>query len=488
MPQPRCPILGSLALVILGATTTAAQTPSNQTPAAPAQAPVQRPLNPTQEVAGEQPEGPSIPVGPAQLRIGGYLGVTGFYRSTNDGGGIGTNFGSIPYGDTRQGNLSESRLSAQGSRITLRVDADFPPEEQGKPGQRPRFRKLAGYFEMDFNGSIPNTIAVTSTSAGFRLRHAFAEVQYRDSFYMGVGQAFSLMTPLKNQISIWPSDVELSQAIDTNYLAGMVWGRIPQFRLTWRPSTAFNWAVSLENPEQQLGNSLVTYPACCSNDLAAQYNAGTAQLSVPNLLPDFQTRVAFNTPQLHVDAGGVLLAFRHKRAPYQSGDDFRTVGGGANINGSVRLTPTFKVLGQFAFGPGIGRYIGGLVPDVTFDADSSIDPLNTTSWVAGVERSLGSWASIAGYYSGVDTDNQTATDTDGTFIGFGFPGSSNTNNKSIQELTLTASLLSFNSTNRGSAQINLQYSWLERKPWDSGSGRSSASMHMFFAQIRYNLP
>jgi hypothetical protein len=484
----RARIAGSLAAVLLAATVTAAQTPSNQTPAAPAQAPVQRPLNPTQEVAGEQPEGPSIPVGPAQLRIGGYLGVTGFYRSTNDGGGIGTNFGSIPYADTRQGNLSESRLSAQGSRITLRVDADFPADEVGKPEERPRFRKLAGYFEMDFNGSTPNTIAVTSTSAGFRLRHAFAEVQYRDSFFMGVGQAFSLMTPQKHQISMWPSDVEMSQAIDTNYLAGMVWGRIPQFRLTWRPSTQFNWAFSLENPEQQLGNSLVTYPACCSDDLEAQYNEGSAQLSVPNLLPDLQTRVAFNTSQLHVDAGGVLRVFRHKIAPYQSGDDFRTVGGGANLNGSVRLTPTFKMLGQFAFGPGIGRYIGGLVPDVTFNADSSIDPLDTTSWVGGVEWALGSRASIAGYYSGSDTDKQSATDTDGTFIGFGFPGSSNANNKTIQELTLTASLLSFRSPNRGSAQINLQYSWLERKPWESGAGPSSASMHLFFVQVRYNLP
>ena len=97
---------------------------------------------------------------------------------------------------------------------------------------------------MDFNGTVPDTVAVTSTSVGFRLRHAFAEVRYGDSFYMGAGQAFSLMTPQKDQISLWPSDVEMSQAVDTNYLAGMVWGRIPQFRLTWRPGKRFNWAFS----------------------------------------------------------------------------------------------------------------------------------------------------------------------------------------------------------------------------------------------------
>src|SRR5262245_57052804 len=133
-----------LAAVISFGTPALSQTPPAQTPPASEQQPVQRPLNPTQEVAGEIPEGPSLPVGPAQLRIGGYLGLTGVFRSTNGGGGTGTGFASIPYKDELQGNVSETRLTAQASRITIRVDADFPEE-------KPRFRKLSGYFEMDFN-------------------------------------------------------------------------------------------------------------------------------------------------------------------------------------------------------------------------------------------------------------------------------------------------------------------------------------------------
>ena len=57
----------------------------------------QQPANPTQEIAREQPEGPALEIGPARLRIGGYLGVTGIYRSTNSGGGTGTSFASITY-------------------------------------------------------------------------------------------------------------------------------------------------------------------------------------------------------------------------------------------------------------------------------------------------------------------------------------------------------------------------------------------------------
>ena len=180
----------------------------------------QQVANPTQEVAKEQAEGAALAVGPARIRLGGYLGVTGIYRSTNSGGGTGTNFGAIPYADTVQGNVSEARLSAQSSRISLRVDADFPEPET-------RFRRLSGYFEMDFGGSTPGAAAVTSTSVGFRLRQAFAEVQYGRTFFLAAGQAFTLMTAQKDQISIWPSDLELSQAVDTNCLAGMIWSRTP---------------------------------------------------------------------------------------------------------------------------------------------------------------------------------------------------------------------------------------------------------------------
>src|SRR5262245_25857076 len=55
---------------------------------------------PQQEIAGREPTGPAIPVGPARLRIGGYLGLTAIYRSTNVSGGTGTNFNSIPFENT----------------------------------------------------------------------------------------------------------------------------------------------------------------------------------------------------------------------------------------------------------------------------------------------------------------------------------------------------------------------------------------------------
>lgn len=452
--------------------------PASAQPASTQATPAQRPHNPAQEVARDEPEGPAVDLGPAKLRFGGYVGVAGIYRSTNSGGGPGTAFATIPYDDTLRGNVSETRLTGQGSRLSLRVDAPFPEA---------RFRALSGYFEMDFAGAVPGNIAVTATSAGFRLRQAFADVQYGESFVLSVGQAFSLMTPAKRHLSVWPSDYEMSQAVDQNYVAGLVWERVPQLRVTWRPSSKFNWAASVENPEQQIGGGLVVLPACCADDIAAQYNTGGDALNVPNLMPDFVTRVALNpTAAIHVDAGGVVRVFRHTLSPYDQ--MFRAVGGGAGVNASVAATSGTRLIAQYAFGSGLGRYIGGLVPDVAFDASGDITPIPVTSWVAGVEQVLTPRISLAGYYSGVHADDTWVVDTDGRNIGFGFPGSSNAVNKTIDEVTATVSYLAVRTDNRGSAQVNFQTSWLRREPWSQGNGPDSARAFLFFAQVRYNLP
>jgi len=438
----------------------------------------QRPHNPGQEVAGGQPEGPALDVGPAQLRVGGYLGVTGIYRSTNSGGGPGTNFGTIPYDDTLPGNVSETRLSAQSSRLSIRVDAPFPEA---------RFKSLAGYFEMDFSGATPGNIAVSSSSAGFRLRQAFADVRYGDSFALAAGQAFSLMTPPRQELSIWPSDYEMSQAVDTNYLAGLVWDRAPQVRFTWRFSPQVSWAVSVENPEQQIGGAAVVLPDCCADDIAVQYNTGEQALAVPNLMPDFATRVAWNpTPAIHLDAGGVLRVFRHTVAPYDR--DFKATGGGVSLN--ARATPArgTRLIGQVASGAGLGRYVGGLAPDVAFREDGSIAPVRSTSWVLGVEQALSPRISAAGYYSGVAVEGTYFVDADGGLIGYGFPGSANAANRRVEEATATVSYQVVRTDSRGSAQLNVQTSWLHREPWSAGTGPDAARALLFFAQLRYNLP
>jgi hypothetical protein len=452
----------------------------------PAETP-QRPLNPTQEVAREVPEGTPLQVGPAALRFGGYFGLTGIFRSTNSGGGAGTSFGSIPYDDTVQGNVSEARLSSQASRMTIRADADFPDAAKDDlTGRQPRFNRLSGYLEMDFNGATPGTVAVTGSNYGLRLRHAFGEAQYANRFVIAIGQAFSLMTPAKDQLSMWPADVELSTAVDMNYLAGLIWDRAPQLRFTWRPSRTFNWAFSAENPEQQIGRG-IALPACCATDIGEQYNTGSEELSVPNAVPDLATRVAFNRGSaVHLDVGGVLRVFRHKVAPYD--DSFRDIGGGGSVHVRVNATPETKLFLQTAFGSGLGRYIGGLVPDAVFREDGSISLIGATSWVGGLEQKVGPAYSLGAYYSGVTADANYSVDATGHYIGFGFPGSAASNNKRIDQITGTFGWQVVNSPSRGSVQLAVQTSRLSRTRWDHRTGPKSADAVMFLSQLRYNLP
>src|SRR5262245_23760885 len=146
LPDPRWRFLAMRAslvpwLLVLTASSAAAQTQTTPPP---------EPINPTQEVAGEKPTGPAIIAGPTEIRIGGYLGLTGIDRPTASGAGPGTSFASIPYDATVDGNVSETRLTAQGSRLSIRINAAPAPDRA----------TLAGYFEMDFAGSVPGNVAV----------------------------------------------------------------------------------------------------------------------------------------------------------------------------------------------------------------------------------------------------------------------------------------------------------------------------------------
>ena len=111
--------------------------------------------------------------------------------------------------------------------------------------------------------------------------------------------------------------------------------------------------------------------AGCASDLDAQYNTGSDELHVPNLMPDIVSRVGFNAGTMfHLDAGGVFRVFRHTLKPYV--DSVKQIGGGFTVNSRFAPARASALIGQIAIGDGIGRYIGGLIPDVSVSADGAI--------------------------------------------------------------------------------------------------------------------
>src|SRR4249920_1538806 len=82
----------------------------------------------------------SIHLGDADFLPGGFIDATAIVRSTNVGSGMGTSFGSIPFSNTAQGRLSETRLTAQNSRLSLQVTSKVGAVA------------VTGYVEADFLG------------------------------------------------------------------------------------------------------------------------------------------------------------------------------------------------------------------------------------------------------------------------------------------------------------------------------------------------
>src|SRR5271165_2822431 len=131
----------------------------------------------------------SVHFGKASLTPGGWVDLTGYYRSRTVGSGLGTSFATIPYSNTVLGGLSEARLTAASSRITLRADENFS-------GTR-----VFGYAEADFNGVLPGNAYVSTNSSSLRLRVFFTDIARGRWEFLG-GQSWSLMTP--NRVAISP--------------------------------------------------------------------------------------------------------------------------------------------------------------------------------------------------------------------------------------------------------------------------------------------
>ena len=431
------------------------------------------------EIADVTPTTPALQLGPAKIRLIGYPALTTVWRSTNNGGNVATNFNNIPFNNTVPGTTSEFRLSAQSTRLAIRVDADL------------KSSYTAGYFEMDFVGAPVGGNLVTQSGYPFRIRQAWFDFK-RDKWEITGGQLWSLMTPNKEDILPWPGDVAVTQVIDLNFVPGLVFSRYPQFRLVYHRSQKAAFGFSLENPEQQVSNSVV-FPSALSSTLGTQYNTGTSGLNVPNMTPDFVIKGSFDNRlpgdrAIHFDVGTVMRSFRSWDGSSASGKDY-AFGWGVGANSNVEVKKGVRwVLDGFA-SDGAGRYIGGLAPDVIVRANGDISPIHSYSWVSGFEIAPNKATGLYFYSSGLYAQKNATLNSNGTCcVGFGYPGASNAADRLIEEATGGYSRVVWKYENLGSVQWGLQYAHAWVYPWAAGNGPNSAHANIVFGQVRYNLP
>ena len=434
-----------------------------------------------------------IHIGTATITPVAFMDFTSVYRNHDTNGNMGTNFGNTPYTSTSAyaPNLSEFRFSSENSRIGFRVDADV------------KGAHVMGYMEADFHGNNATSVAVATNSNTLRERLYWVDLNTGHFEILG-GQTWTLLTPGRSGISPLPADIFYSQDIDINYQLGLVFGRIPELRFVYHPSKKMAFAIALDSPDQYAGGNggsgTIVLPSALNTTATYQgeldYGSGNT-LSTPNVAPDIIAKLAFDpVKQVHFEIGGVARSFK----VYYPGvaatsstaaipaNTFSAEGGGGFLNFSVEPVKGFRLLTNNFWSDGGGRYIYGQAPDLIAHADGSISLIHSGSTVTGFELTQKK-TMIYAYYGGVYIGRNTALDTNGKLIGYGYTGSANSQNRIIQEATLGFNQTLWKNAKYGALNFMGQYSYLTRSPWYVASGQpANANINMLFFNLRYSLP
>jgi hypothetical protein len=444
----------------------------------------------------------SFKIGVAKFTPGGFLDATAFFRTTNLGSGIATSFGTVPFNSVLpQAALSETRFSAQYSRLSLKVEAPITSSTS-----------ITGYVESDFLGFQPANALVTANSDSLRLRIYMGDVKHGNWEFVG-GQDWTLLQPNRTGVSPYTPDVFYTLNEDPNFQVGLIWARQEQFRVIYHPTSYWSLAVSLEDPQQFVPAS-VTFPSAY---FTGQFDNGSGSTSaasaatntaVPNLHPDVIVKTAFDWKPggraFHLELAGLVRSFKVSNDLTTPTSTNTITGGGGSLNMNFEVFKNFRLIGDSFWSDGGGRYIFGLGPDVIVKPNGTLSAVHSGAGIGGFEwQTTKTWMFDA-YYGGAYFQRDfgllpatSSSSCDGisgfSCVGFGYPGSPNTSNRALQEATVDVIPTLWSNPNYGKVQIIMQYSYLVRSPWwistlATGANPKNAHLSMVYLDFRYTLP
>jgi len=179
--------------------------------------------------------------GALTISPGGFVAADSVFRSRTIQTDNATQFQNIPFGP--QANTNEFRFSARQSRIALLAEAAITPS-----------LLVSGYGEIDFQGSGVTSNENESNSFVPRVRVLYSTLDFNDyGFHVLAGQNWSLAT--LNSKGITPRNEVTPPTIDAGYVAGFVYKRQPQIRLTKDFGGKLWLSLSAEQPQ-------ITYTGC----------------------------------------------------------------------------------------------------------------------------------------------------------------------------------------------------------------------------------
>jgi hypothetical protein len=449
--------------------------------------------------ADEQHSPLSFKIGDALFTPGGFADLTAVYRTESTGFGIGSTFGSVPYVNTVSAtagpaDIGETRFSLQNSRISLRVDAPVGSAA------------ITGYVEADFLGLIAANANNTSNSDSLRMRLYFADYRRGKLEVLG-GQDWSLMTPNRKGIGVFPNDIFYSQDMDTNYQVGLTWKRTPQFRVIYHANDSWAFAFSVENPDVLVPSS-VTTPTLFAGTAGQVDTTSGGTLSTPptpGFVPDFVFKVANDTKvgekNFHIEAVGLVRDFRIFTPASIAGTNTTStaVGVGGSVNLNLELFKNFHLIANSFWSDGGGIYLLASGPDIvirqaTTTSPFTPSPVHASAGIGGFEWQAVKSTMLYGYY-GADYFSRNfsvnPSSPSGALVGYGYSGSAVTNNKAIQEGTVGIIQTFWQNPNYGKFQLITQGSYLTRDPWfvaATAGTPKNAHLFMAYVDLRYTLP
>ncbi len=442
----------------------------------------------------QQKESPlSVRVGGAEFTPGGWVDFENIFRSTNTGNAATTSFGAIPFSNTAAGHLTEFKSTAQYSRLSMKITDKFGGND------------VTGYIETDFNGNDAATVFQGTNPHTMRLRLYWLDLKRGKWEFLG-GQSWSWLTPNRTGLSPLPADLATTVNEDSNVNLGIHHTRAAQLRVAYHPNDHWALGVALENPDQFVGANAVTFPAAFAggvSNLNGQLDNGN--LGVPNVSPDIIPKISYDTNfagrKFHAETAGLFTTAKVTVQP-TGATTFTThtaIGAGVEAAVNFDLFRKFRLLANGIYSDGAGRYLIATGPQAVVlptasGKDVNVSMVHSGGGLVGFESQVTPRSLLAAYYGGFYFQRNFALDNTlgakpNTFVGFGGPNSSNTNNRALQEATLDWIQTLWKAPQYGALLLNTQFSYVTRSPWFVAPGApKNAHLGLSYVSLRYVLP
>ena len=454
-----------------------------------------------EEKKSEEKSPLSFRIGNTEFTPGGFLDFENVFRTKNSGSVVTTSFGTIPFDNTANSRLSEFRVTGQYSRLSLKVSGKFGENE------------ILGYAEADFNGNDAGNVFVTSNPHTNRARVYFGDFKRHNFEFLG-GQAWGWLTPNRVGLGSMNADLMLPNNEDANIQVGLPYTRAGLFHAWINPNEHFSWGVGVENPQQFVTNAVV-FPSGFATTLTGQFdvNGAGSATTTPNLMPDFVTKLAFDTDRkpgarnFHFEITGFSTSAKVSVAPLPVTPNVfnkhTAIGGGGEVSVVAGLTKNFRLVGLGLYSDGGGRYLNATGPNAVVrpnatGTDVSVSMVHSGAGLAGVELQATPKTLFAAYYGADYFKRNSFVDTTSTaapqpIIGFGGVTSSatvnNAANRIVQEATFDWQQTFWKHPNYGSLVLVSQSSYVVRTPWAAAAvGPKNAHLFMQYLSLRYILP